>query len=67
MDAEEKLEVDEAKADAAAAAADESDGEEQNLPEGDIDLWKALVTGRTGPLDLVLDDVAIVVAVERES
>lgn len=67
MDAEEKLEVDEAKADAAAAAADESDGEEQNLPEGDVDLWKALVTGRTGPLDLVLDDVAIVVAVERES
>lgn len=66
MDAEEKLEVDEAKADAAAAA-DESDGEEQNLPEGDVDLWKALVTGRTGPLDLVLDDVAIVVAVERES
>lgn len=65
MDAEEKLEVDEAKADAAAAA-DESDGEEQNLPEGDADLWKALVTGRTGPLDLVLDDVAIVVAVERE-
>lgn len=67
MDAEEKLEVDEAKADAAAAAADESDREEQNLPEGDVDLWKALVTGRTGPLDLVLDDVAIVVAVERES
>lgn len=66
MDAEEKLEVDEAKADAAAAAADESDGEEQNLPEGDADLWKALVTGRTGPLDLVLDVVAIVVAVERE-
>ena len=66
VEPEEKLEVDEAKADAAAAAAAESDPEEQNLPDGDVDLWKALVTGRTGPLDLALEDVVIVVALGRE-
>lgn len=58
------MELDEQKLELVEEANDENDDvsvavvELQNRPVGEIDLWKADLIGKTGPLDL-LEDVAI--------